>query len=78
MKTFMCKEIMNGQGGCDMEFSGENAMDVATQCSKHIVSSTDEAHKPMRDMMSDPNHTEEDRKKWFAWFQGEWDKKATV
>jgi hypothetical protein len=31
----------------------------------------------MRDMMSS-NHTEEDKKKWFEWFQGEWDKKAEV
>jgi len=78
MKTFTCKEIMNGQGGCDMAFSGENPMDVASACSKHISGSTDEAHKPMRDMMADPNHTEEDRKKWFAWFRGEWDKKAAI
>ena len=78
MKTFTCEEIMNGQGGCHMEFSGQTAMDVASQCGKHVSGSTDEAHKPMRDIMSDPNHTEEDRKKWFAWFQGEWDKKAEV
>ena len=75
MKKFTCKEIMNGEGGCDIEFTGETSMDVASQCGKHVASSTDEAHKPMRDMMSNPNHTEEEKKKWFEWFQGEWDKK---
>ena len=76
MKKFTCKEIMNNEGGCDMEFSGEKPMDVASQCGKHVSSSTDEAHKPMRDMMSNPNHTKEDQEKWFGWFQGEWNKKA--
>ena len=75
MKKFTCKEIMNGEGGCDIEFTGETSMDVASQCGKHVASSTDEAHKPMRDMMSNPNHTEEEKKKWFEWFQTEWDKK---
>ncbi len=75
MKKFTCKEIMDNKGGCDMEFSGETSMEVASRCGKHIAGSTDEAHKPMRDMMSNPNHTEEEKKKWFEWFQGEWDKK---
>ena len=78
MKTFTCEEIMNHEGGCDMEFSGENPMDVASQCGKHVAESTDEAHKPMRDLMMNPNHTQADREKWFNWFQGEWDKKAAV
>jgi hypothetical protein len=77
MKKFTCREIMNNEGGCDMEFEGETSMEVAGQCGKHVADSTDEAHKPMRDMMSS-NHTEEDKKKWFEWFQGEWDKKAEV
>jgi hypothetical protein len=75
MKTFTCKEIMNDESGCDMEFSGDEAMDVASQCGKHVAGSTDDAHKPMRDLMTNPNHTQEDREKWFKWFQGEWDKK---
>ena len=75
MQKFTCKEIMNGEGGCALEFSGEASMEVASQCGKHVASSIDEAHKPMRDMMS-TNHTEEEKKKWFEWFQGEWDKKA--
>ena len=66
---------MDNKGGCDMVFSGNEAMDVASQCGKHVASSTDEAHKSMREMMMNPNHTEEDRKKWFEWFQGEWNKK---
>ena len=76
MKKFTCKEIMNGEGGCDIEFTGETSMDVASQCGKHVASSTDEAHKPMRDMMSSPKHTEEEKKKWFEWFQGEWGKRV--
>lgn len=77
MKKFTCKEIMNGDGGCDTEFKGEEMMEVAGQCGKHVTTSTDEAHKPMRDMMA-ANHTEEEKKKWFAWFQGEWDKKSAA
>lgn len=76
MKQFTCREIMNNEGGCDMEFKGEDMMNVAGQCGKHVASSTDEAHKPMRDMMASPNHTKEDREKWFEWFKGEWDKKT--
>ena len=78
MKTFTCKEIMNREGGCDMQFSGENPMDVASRCGKHVAESTDETHKPMRDLMMNPSHTQADREKWFNWFQGEWDKKAAV
>ena len=67
---------MNNEGGCDLEFSGETSMEVASQCGKHIAGTTDDLHKPMRDMMSNPNHTKEDQAKWFEWFKGEWDKKA--
>ncbi len=66
---------MNNEGGCDMEFEGVELMDVAGQCGKHIVGTTDNLHKTLRDMMT-TNHTEEEKKKWFKWFQGEWDKKA--
>ena len=79
MKKFTCKEIMNGEGGCDMEFTGDDMMDVAGQCGKHVMTTTDEAHKPMRDKMSHTmasEHSKEEQAKWFAWFQGEWDKKA--
>lgn len=76
MKKFTCREIMDDKGGCDMEFVGENPMEVASQCGKHIAGTTDEAHKPMRDMMNSKDHTEEEKKQWFGWFQGEWDKKA--
>ncbi len=77
MKKFTCKEIMNGEGGCDKVFEGETSMEVASQCGKHIAGTTDDLHKPMRDMMA-TSHTEEEKTKWFAWFQGEWDKKAEV
>ena len=75
MKSFTCREIMNNEGGCDMEFTGDTPMEVASKCSKHVASSTDDAHRQMRDLMQNPNHTQEDREKWFTWFQGEWDKK---
>lgn len=74
MKKFTCREIMNGGGGCDEVFEGETAMDIAKQCSKHSMNSTDEAHKPMRDMMT-IFHSEEEKKKWWDWFNGEWNKK---
>ncbi len=67
---------MNNEGGCGMEFSGETSMEVASQCGMHVAGSADEAHRPMRDMMT-ANHTEEEKKKWFEWFQGEWDKKES-
>ena len=57
-----------------MEFAGNDIMGVASQCGGHIAETTDDLHKPMRDMMA-TNHTEEEKKKWFEWFQGEWDKK---
>ncbi len=69
---------MNNEGGCDMEFNGETSMDVASQCGKHVAALVDGAHKPMRDIMLDSHHTEEEKKKWFGWFQGEWDKKAEI
>lgn len=69
---------MNNEGGCGMEFKGDDMMDVAGQCGKHVASSIDEAHKPMRDMMTNPNHTKEDQAKWFEWFKREWDKKASI
>ena len=79
MKTFTCKEIMNNEGGCDMEFTGDDMMGVAGQCGKHVMTTTDEAHKPMRDKMSHTmasEHSKEEQAKWFEWFKGEWDKKA--
>ncbi len=74
MKKFTCKEIMDNKGGCDMVFEGTEIMSVAGQCGKHVAETTDETHKPMREMM-EANHTEEDKMKWFMWFSGEWEKK---
>jgi hypothetical protein len=79
MKKFTCREIMNNQGGCDIEFVGDDMMNVAGQCGKHVMTSTDEAHKPMRDMMENTMsgaNAKEEQAKWFAWFKGEWDKKG--
>jgi len=49
-------------------------MDIAKRSSKHFMSSTDEAHKPMRDMMT-TSHSKEEEKKWWDWFNGDWEKK---
>ena len=78
MKKFTCREIMNNEGGCNMEFSGENPQDVAGQGGQHVMTTTDEEHKPMRDKMQEQmaNGSKEDQAKWFEWFQGEWDKKS--
>jgi len=67
---------MNDEGGCDIEFMGNDMHGVAGECGKHVMTSTDEAHKPMRDMMA--HAKKEDQAKWFEWFKGEWDKKAEV
>ena len=70
MKKFTCREM---GGTCDMEFTGENMQEVASKGGQHLMTTTDEGHKPMRDQME--NGTKEDQAKWFEWFQGEWDKK---
>ncbi len=77
MKRFTCKEIMNGEGGCDEAFEGETPMDIAKKSSQHFMSTTDEAHKPMRNMMT-KSHSKEDEKKWWDWFNGEWNKKEEI
>lgn len=74
MKKFTCKEIMNGEGGCDEVFEGETAMDIAKKSSIHFMGTTDKAHKPMRDMMT-KSHSKEEEKKWWDWFNKEWEKK---
>ena len=80
MKKFTCKEIMNNEGGCSLEFMGDNPHEVAGKCGQHVMASTDEAHKPMRDKMRDQmaHGTKEDQAKWFEWFGREWDKKEEV
>jgi hypothetical protein len=71
MKKFTCREM---GGPCDTEFEGETMHDVAGMGGKHIMSTTDEAHKPLREQMA--KSTKEEQDKWFAWFKGLWDKKA--
>jgi hypothetical protein len=71
MKIFTCREM---GGPCDEAFEGATAEEVGNKGGKHIMSSTDDAHKPMRDQMA--TSSEENKNKWWAWFNGEWDKKA--
>ena len=71
MKTFTCKEM---GGPCDEAFEGSAAEEVGNKGGQHIMSSTDDAHKPMREQMA--KSSEEDKNKWWTWFNGEWDKKA--
>ncbi|MBI4066021.1 hypothetical protein HY412_02435 [Candidatus Kaiserbacteria bacterium] len=70
MKKFTCREM---GGPCDMEFEGETMHEVAGMGGKHIMGTTDETHKTVRDMMA--NSKKEDQEKWFAWFKGLWDAK---
>jgi len=60
-------------GPCDEEFTGETAKEVGEKGGQHVMSSTDDAHKPMRDQMT--GSSEEEKNKWWAWFDGEWTKK---
>jgi len=68
MKTFTCKEM---GGPCEEAFGGETAQEVADKGGKHIMDSTDDAHKPMKDQMS--ASSEEDKNKWMADFQTKFD-----
>ena len=71
MKTVTCKEM---GGTCDMEFTGETMEEVAGMGGKHLMNTSDEAHKPMREMMA--NSKKEDQAKWFSDFKANvWDKK---
>lgn len=71
MKAVTCKEM---GGTCDMEFTGETMEEVAGMGGKHLMSTSDEAHKPMREMMM--NSKKEDQAKWFSDFKANvWDKK---
>lgn len=75
MKKFTCREMSGEMNvGCDFVLEGEKAMDIAMKSHAHVSATTDEAHKPMREQMTKPN--EEGKKKWWAWFNAEWDKKA--
>lgn len=60
-------------GPCDAAFEGETPDAVGKMGGEHIMSSTDEAHAPMREQMA--NITEEKKQDWWSWFKGEWDKK---
>ncbi len=73
MKKFTCKEM---GGPCDKVFEGASMHEVADMGGKHLMGTTDEMHKAMREQMA--HSSKEDQEKWFAWFQTEWDKKADV
>ncbi len=70
MKKFTCREM---GGSCDESFEGETAKEVGDKGGQHIMSSTDESHKDVREKMA--QSSEEDVKKWWDWFAVEWDKK---
>ncbi len=70
MKKFTCREM---GGPCDEVFEGATAEEVGNKGGQHIMSSTDEAHRLMREQMAKSN--EEEKNKWWRWFKGEWDKK---
>ena len=64
-------------GGCDEVFEGETAMDIAKACGMHFMSSTDDAHKEGREMMTAGPNVEA-KKEWCDWFNAEWEKKEEV
>lgn len=52
MTQMICKEIMNGDGGCGEAFEGATPMDIAKKSSMAFMISMDGEHKPMRNMMT--------------------------
>ena len=56
------------------ESTMELTMELMKQSSVHFMHSTDETHKPMRDMMAS-SPSKEEQEKWWSWFNGEWEKK---
>jgi len=71
MKKFTCREM---GGPCDEVLAGTTYKEVGEKGGQHIMTSTDEAHKPLREQMA--KSSKEDQNKWWDWFKGEWDKKA--
>ena len=43
-------------GTCDIEFKGETMEEVAGKGGQHIMTTTDEGHKPMKDQMQNRNN----------------------
>lgn len=64
MKTFTCRDM---GGSCDASFSGESADEVGKKGGEHIMSTTDDAHKAMRDQMA--VSSEEDKATWWTKFR---------
>lgn len=69
VKKVTCRDM---GGACDEEFEG-TMEEVVQMGAKHLMSTTDEDHRPMRDQMS--NGKEEDKPKWMEWFKGVFDSK---
>ncbi len=50
------------------------AMEIAKQNFVHIMATTDNAHKQMREQMTKPGKGPSEEE-WWAWFNREWEKK---
>jgi len=70
MKKFTCKEL---GGPCEELFEGTTLEEVGNKGGEHIMKSTDDAHKALREQMA--QSSEEEKQKWWDWLKGEWDKK---
>ncbi|MFH1769648.1 MAG: hypothetical protein ABH833_03205 [Parcubacteria group bacterium] len=70
MKKFTCREM---GGPCDEVFEGRSIDEVGNKGGQHIMTSTDELHKPMREQMA--KSSREDKNKWWDEFNETWDKK---
>ena len=49
-------------------------MEIAKQNFVHIMATTDNAHKQMREQMTKPGKGPS-KEEWWAWFNREWEKK---
>ena len=56
------------------KFMKEQQQWKAKQNFAHVIATTDNAHKQMRDQMTKPGKRPS-KEEWWAWFNREWDKK---
>ncbi len=71
VKTVTCSD-MGGPSTCTEKFTG-TVTETVEMGAKHLMSTTDEDHKPMRDQMT--NGKEEDKAGWMQWWNGVFDSK---
>ena len=71
MKKFTCKEM---GGPCEEVHQGTTAMEIAKQNFAHIMATTDNAHKRMKEQMTKPGKGPS-KEEWWARFNREWEKK---